>query len=120
MAMFSSSRLAVLQAERNTMESSVCLLFSPNQKDQKEVSQDQKFLCPPSLKEQAEQLAGADGDHSRAGVSLHHLHDVDVEAAGEQQRAHFTCRQSRTLEDQPKKKKNHNLDRVKSTDHKIR
>lgn len=93
MAMFNSSRLAVLQAERNTMESSVCLLFSPLNLCGvfclfgfgKSNITDSKLLCSPSLKEQAEQLAGADGDHSRAGVSLHHLHEVDVEAAGEQQ-----------------------------------
>lgn len=48
----------------------------------------------PSLEEQAEQFAGADGDGGRARVPLHHLHQVDVEAAGEQQGAHFTCRQS--------------------------
>lgn len=49
-------------------------------------------LGSPSLEEQAEQLAGADGDFNRGGVSFHHLHHVDVETTGQQQRTHFTCK----------------------------
>lgn len=56
-------------------------------------------LGSPSLEQQAEQPAGADGDLRRAPVSLHHLHHVDVEPTGQQQRTHSTCENSKRLQD---------------------
>lgn len=47
-------------------------------------------------------------------MPLHHLHQVDVEAAGQQQGAHFTCGQSRASVHQPNKKK------VQPTDGEVR
>lgn len=94
MVMFSSSRLAALQEQRNT----------PNvQQTLTRTSAIEPFLGSPPLEEQAEQPAGADGDLRRARVSLHHLHHVDVETTGQQQRTHLACKKSKCSQEKKKK-----------------